>query len=245
VNTSRVEAAGLLEASALMFVAYTGYGRIATMGEEIRQPERNIPRAIIASLAISALLYVVVAAVLVATTPKAEYESIPGGAVLGPAARAFGFPAGVWWIGLGAILAMLGILLNLVLGVSRVWLAMGRRGDMPRGLARVNKAGTTPVPAVILTGALIAALALAGSIKLAWSFSAFTVLVYYAITNAAALRLPREQRRYPRALAWLGLCGCVFLAFWVQWEVWAAGLGLIAAGLLWHVLAQRLAKNST
>jgi APA family basic amino acid/polyamine antiporter len=132
------------------------------------------------------------------------------------------------------------VLLNLLLGMSRVWLAMGRRRDMPGVLARVNKAGTTPVPAVILTGATIATLALIGDIKTTWSFSAFTVLVYYALTNAAALRLPREQRRYPRWIALVGLASCLFLAFWVEWQVWAAGLGLIAFGLVWHVIARKL-----
>lgn len=231
---------GTLEAAALMFVAFTGYGRIATMGEEIRDPARNIPRAVIACLAISALLYAGVATVLVGTVPKSEYQYLPQGASLGQVARSFETPFVVWWVGLGAVVAMLGVLLNLVLGLSRVWLAMGRRGDMPGGLARVNVAGTTPVPAVILTGMLIAALALVGNIRLAWSFSAFTVLVYYAITNAAALRLPAAQRRGPRWLAWLGLSGCLFLAFWVQWQVWAAGLGLIAVGLVWHRIARRL-----
>jgi APA family basic amino acid/polyamine antiporter len=139
---------------------------------------------------------------------------------------------------------MLGVLLNLVLGLSRVWLAMGRRGDMPRVLARVNAKGTTPVPAVVLTGLTIAGLALWGDIKATWSFSAFTVLVYYAITNAAALRLPPEQRRYPKWVACLGLAGCLFLAFWVETRIWMLGLCLIAAGLVWHMIARRLASRT-
>jgi APA family basic amino acid/polyamine antiporter len=144
---------------------------------------------------------------------------------------------------MGAMLAMLGVLLNLVLGLSRVWLAMGRRGDMPRGLASVNAGGTTPVPAVIVTGVVIAALVLIGDVKKTWSFSAFTVLVYYAITNAAALRLTPEQRRYPRVVAVAGLLSCLFLAFWVEWQIWAIGLGLIAVGLLWHTVATRRSRR--
>ncbi len=228
---------GLLEATALMFVAFTGYGRIATMGEEIRDPGRNIPRAMIATLVVSALLYIAVAVVLVGTTMKGDY---PDGAALGQAASSFNSPIAVWWVGIGATVAMLGVLLNLVLGLSRVWLAMGRRRDMPGVLARVNRAGTTPVPAVALTGASIAALALIGDIKTTWSFSAFTVLVYYALTNAAALRLPKSQRRYPRWVAVAGLASCLFLAFWVKWQVWAVGLGLILVGLVWHTAARKL-----
>lgn len=227
---------GLLEASALAFVAYTGYGRIATMGEEINDPRRNIPRAMIVTLALSALVYAAVATVLVGL----------GGTIVpaAPLSAASGYSRPVAWIvAQGAMIAMLGVLLNLVLGLSRMWLAMGRRGDMPKVLARVNASGTTPVPAVILTGLVIAALVLIGDVKTTWSFSAFTVLVYYAITNAAALRLPPGQRLYPRWIALVGIAACLFLAFWVDWRVWAAGLGLIVGGLLWHTVARRLGRR--
>lgn len=230
-------APGMLEAAALMFVAFTGYGRIATMGEEVRNPARNIPRAMVITLVLSAAIYLLVALALV-----------PAGGGFGPAPlREAATRYGHHWlgrvVGVGAMLAMLGVPLNLVLGLSRVWLAMGRRGDMPRVLARVNARGTTPVPAVVLTGLTIAGLALWGDIKATWSFSAFTVLVYYAITNAAALRLPPEQRRYPGWLAWLGLAGCLFLAFWVQTRIWMLGLCLIGAGLVWHLIARRIAAR--
>jgi APA family basic amino acid/polyamine antiporter len=227
---------GLLESSALIFVAFTGYGRIATMGEEIREPARNIPRAVIVTLAVSAALYLAVAMVLACypAKPSQRIEWL----TLQQQSSAFGPSWVPRVIGIGAMLAMLGVLLNLVLGLSRVWLAMGRRRDMPGVLAKVNAGGTTPVPAVILTGVVIAALVLIGDVKKTWSFSAFTVLVYYAITNAAALRLPPDQRRYPRWLAILGLASCLFLAFWVEWKVWAIGLGLIALGLIWHRVAR-------
>src|SRR5690606_7862721 len=143
----------------------------------------------------------------------------------------------------GAMVAMLGVLLNLVLGLSRVWLAMGRRGDMPRVLARVSASGTTPVPAVILTGLVIAVLVLIGDVENAWSFSAFTVLVYYAITNASALRLPPGQRRFPRWIAVVGLASCLFLAFWVEWQIWAIGLGVIVFGLIWHAVTRSIARR--
>jgi len=138
--------------------------------------------------------------------------------------------------------AMLGVLLNLILGNSRVLLAMGRRGDMPAAVARLNDARTTPYVAVVGVGALILALALVGSVKTTWAFSAFTVLVYYAITNLAALRLPEAERRYPRWVAGLGLVACLFLAFWVEWRVWVAGLALLALGLGWRAAFRRLAQ---
>ena len=141
---------------------------------------------------------------------------------------------------MGAITAMLGVLLNLILGLSRVLLAMGRRRDLPRVVARLNQAGTTPSLAVLIVGIAISGLVLIGDVKTTWSFSAFTVLIYYAITNLAALQLSAAERLYPRWLAWLGLAACLFLAFWVDWQIWVIGLGLIIVGLIWHRVARHL-----
>ena len=95
---------------------------------------------------------------------------------------------------------------------------------------------------MLLTGAVVAPLVLTGSVRVTWSFSAFTVLVYYALTNLAALRLPSEARRYPRWIPAAGLVACLGLAFWVDREIWALGLALAAAGLLWHVWRRRQAS---
>ena len=225
---------GLLEASALMFVAYTGYGRIATLGEEVKQPRRTIPRAIGLTIAVTVALYVAVSFVGVASAGAAGFgvAGTEEAAPLAVVARGFGIESAPTILSIGAVTAMLGVLLNLVLGLSRVMLAMGRRGDLPTGLARIDAQGTVPRRAVLLTGAIIIALVSIGSIKLAWSFSAFTVLVYYAITNLAAIRMPDAERLYHPAIAWIGLAGCLGLAFWVEPRVWIAGLGVLAAGLV-------------
>lgn len=235
-ETDRGDLRGLLYATALMFVAYTGYGRIATLGEEVREPRRSIPRAIVATLVVTALLYVAVAAVGVGTV---GWEALAGAtereaAPLEVAARGLGVPGLAPLVAVGAVTAMLGVTLNLILGLSRVLLAMGRRGDLPRGLGRVDEGGRTPRAAVLVAGAAIAGLAATGSVETTWSFSAFTVLLYYAITNLAALRLRGEERLFPRAVAWVGLGGCLFLAFWVDPPVWLAGLGVLGIGLAWH-----------
>ena len=235
----------LLHASALMFVAYTGYGRIATMGEEVREPRRIIPRAIIVTMVLTMLLYTAVAVVGIGAVGAATLSeaATQQAAPLVTAARSFAFPGSAQILAIGAITAMLGVLLNLLLGLSRVLLAMGRRGDMPRILGRLNAAGATPTAAVIVVGVAIAGLTLIGNVRTTWSFSAFTVLIYYALTNLAALRLPPAERLYPRWIAWAGLVACLFLAFWVDWQIWLVGLGLIVVGLLWHLAAQRLAKG--
>lgn len=231
----------LLHATALMFVAYTGYARIATLGEEIRDPARSIPRAIGWTLLGTTILYVAVVTVAVATVGADALAAATeqAAAPLEIVARQFAVPEVSRLVAIGAVTAMGGVLLNLLLGLSRVLLAMGRRGDMPGGLARVDERGASPRNAVVVTGIGIAGLTLIGSVETTWSFSAFTVLVYYALTNLAALRLPAGQRRYSRAIPALGLVGCLGLAFWVEPRIWIAGLALIALGLAWHALARR------
>jgi APA family basic amino acid/polyamine antiporter len=235
--------AGLLGATALMFVAFTGYARIATLGEEMRDPEHTIPRAIIATLVVCALLYIAVGAVGIATIgPDALAEAARSDvAPLVAAAKTFDLPAAAWIVSIGAITAMLGVALNLILGLSRVVLAMGRRGDMPDLFAAVDASGS-PRAAVIAVGIAMGALALIGNVEVTWSFSAFTVLIYYAITNLSALRMPADKRLYSPLFAWIGLAACLALAFFVEREIWMVGLGLIAAGLIWHFFARSLTR---
>lgn len=236
--------AGFLEACALMFVAYTGYGRIATMGEEVRDARRVIPRAILAATAVSALLYAAVgfSAIGAIGAPKLAAASGTEAAPLETVMRMLDQPLAARLVALGAITAMLGVLLNLILGISRVALAMGRRRDLPRQLALIDTQGKTPRVAVIATGLLVLMLTLIGDIRLTWSFSAFTVLLYYAITNWATLRLPMAERLYPRVFAWGGLAACLFLAVWVDARAWMAGLILLAIGLACHLLRRKLAN---
>jgi len=234
-----------LHATALMFVAYTGYGRIATLGEEVREPHRSIPRAIVLTLLATAVLYATVAFVAVASAGAGGLADATrqDAAPLEVIARTFEIPAVAWLVAAGAITAMLGVLLNLLLGLSRVVLAMARRRDMPTLFARIDPRHSSPRVAVVLVGAFIATLAVVGSVKTTWSFSAFTVLVYYALTNLAALRLPAQARLYPRWTSVAGLVSCLGLAFWVEPRIWATGIALIVVGLGWHWLSRRRAAG--
>lgn len=212
----------ILAAVAFLFVAYTGYGRIATLGEEVKDPVTTIPKAVIVTLAVAAVLYMAI--------------EVGGRALAGPgwggALELGGLDMPL--VTIGAVTAMLGVLLNLVLGLSRVWLAMGRRHDMPSGLARLNSRAQ-PTSAIILSGTLVTAVTLVRDISLAWSFSAMTVLLYYGITNLAALRIDRR-----RWTAWAGLGSCVSLSFFVPVQIWLLGLGLIILGLLWKTAFARV-----
>ncbi len=231
----------LPEATALMFVAYTGYGRIATLGEEVIDPRRTIPRAVIITLTVSAVLYTSVAIVGWRLGGiDWRVDDAAGSRVNAPLAALLDGPA-AGFIELGALAAMLGVLLNLVLGLSRVWLAMGRRNDMPNALATLDSQ-QNPTRAVIVTGSVVGLIALVGDLRLAWSFSAFTVLLYYAITNLAALRMPPADRWAPRFLSWFGLASCAFLAFWVDGRAIAMGAALIAAAIVARLMGKRATK---
>lgn len=224
-----------------MFVAYTGYGRIATMGEQVRDPYRTIPRAIIITLGVIMALYIAVAFVGIGSVgaeaiQKATQERA---APFETVARSFAVPGAGVILSVGAVTAMLGVLLNLILGLSRVLLAMGRKGDMPRVFGKLDPTGTTPTAAVIMMGIVIAGLALIGNVRITWSFSAFTVLIYYAITNLAALYIPDEGRLFPKWVAVAGLVSCLLLAFFVEPLVWLTGFGLVVLGLVWFWLVKR------
>jgi APA family basic amino acid/polyamine antiporter len=193
------------------------------LGEEVSRPERVIPRAVIVTLAIAVFLYgMVELGGRAAGGPEWGNVLSEGQSPAQLVSRPF---STVWAV--GAVTAMLGALLNLVLGLSRVWLAMGRRKDMPGRLARLD-ARSTPTAAVIAAALPVALIALIGDISLAWAYSAFNVLLYYGLTNLSALALDRR-----RPTAWLGLGTCVFLSFFVPLGVWLAGAALITVGLIW------------
>ncbi len=235
----------ILYASALMFVAYTGYGRIATLGEEVKNPEKTIPRAIITAMGLIVLIYLLVTLTAIHVMGVEEFgKTIDGEAApLVKVAEVLNMPLIKGIVALAAITAMLGVLLNLILGLSRVMLSMARRGDVPNSIANIRQKDQSPVKAVWFTAAIIALLVLSGNVVFTWSFSAFTVLIYYSITNLAALYLPVGKRLYPRWVSFAGMFSCVFLAFWIDPFVWMLGLGVLVAGLIWHYFADSLKKK--
>lgn len=232
---------GILYATALMFVAYTGYGRIATMSEEVIDPGKTIPRAIIMTLIVSALCYglVAIAAIAAVGSHQLGVSATTSATPLETAAAVLGVPGLSLVVAIGAVTAMLGVLLNLILGLSRIALAMGRRHDLPPFLGAISEQGV-PRAAVMAVGLSIAMLALSGDIETAWSFSAFTVLIYYALTNLAALRLPGDRRLYPAWVAWLGLSGCLLLTPFLPLRIWALGTALIVVGLVCRLAVRRI-----
>jgi basic amino acid/polyamine antiporter, APA family len=231
----------IVHASALIFVAFTGYGRLATLGEEVIDPERTIPRAINSTVLVTALIYWLVALAGLAALGAGGFTLRASGAPLEAVVRPLGGQALAGFVAFGAATAMLGVGLNLLLGMSRVVLAMGRREELPVRLAEVDRAGN-PTAAVLVVVCAVAVLVLVGGIRAAWSFSAVTVLLYYAITNVAALRLNGPRRRGDPVVAAIGLVGCVSLAAFIDVTSWTAAILLLGAG--WALRAVVLKRKT-
>ncbi|MBL8794630.1 MAG: amino acid permease [Planctomycetia bacterium] len=221
---------GIAEAAALLFFAYTGYARLATLGEEVRDPARTIPRAILITVLVSAVLYLAVGVVAVGAVGAGALAG--QAAPLEEAARASALPGCDIVVAVGATTAMLGVLLSQMLGISRMLFALGRRGDLPACFAWVHPRHGVPGVGILLTGAIVLLLSLVGTLTWIVSAVAFTILLYYGITNLAALHLPPEQKRYPRVVAWLGLACCILLGLSLRVEVIGAGLALLVLGHL-------------
>jgi APA family basic amino acid/polyamine antiporter len=228
---------GIAEAAALLFFAYTGYARLATLGEEVREPARTIPQAIVITVAVSAVLYLVVGVVAVGAVGA---EALAGqGAPLEAAAGTFPLAGCGGVVAVGATTAMLGVLLSQFLGLSRMMFAMGRRGDLPVLFAWVHPRYRVPSWGILCSGAVILLLSLFGTLTWIVSAAAFTILLYYGITNLAALRLKPTEKRYPRWVAVLGFICCVALGLSLRLEAIVAGLALLAVGLALRWLFHR------
>lgn len=226
---------GLLQGAGLLFFAFAGYARITTLGEEVRDPERTIPRAVPIALGIALLVY---AAVAVAALSVLGAEGLARSAPLADAVRAAGWPGLTPLVRVGAALAALGSLLALVLGVSRTVLAMARDGHLPRALAAVHPRHQVPHHAELAVGAVVAVLAATADLRGAIGFSSFGVLVYYAIANASAWTLDSAVKG--RAVAVVGLSGCVVLACALPLSSAAWGAAVLAVGVLVHGVRGRL-----
>jgi APA family basic amino acid/polyamine antiporter len=212
---------GMLQGAGLLFFAFAGYARIATLGEEVRDPRRTIPLAIPIALGITLVVY---AAVASAVGLQLGAELTTSSAPLADAVRAAGHPGLEPVIRVGAAVAAVGSLLSLILGVSRTTLAMARDRHLPHVLAAVHPRFGGPHRAEVALGAVVAVLAAFADVRAAIGFSAFTVLVYYAIANASAMTLRG------RVIPVIGLAGCILLAALLPLASVLAGAGVVVSG---------------
>lgn len=220
---------GVLTAAGLLFFAFAGYARIATLAEEVRDPQRTIPRAVSVALGLAVVVYAVVGVVvLVVLGPAGLAGSV---APLADAVRSGPVPALAWVATAGAVTAACGALLGLVAGVTRTALAMAREHDLPSPLARVDPRRGTPVVAQVVLAVVVGALVLVGDLTTVIGASSFGVLLYYAVANAAAWTLPRGSRPV-RWVPGLGFAACLVLAVSLPAASVLAGLGVVGVGLV-------------
>ncbi|GAA2213385.1 APC family permease [Nonomuraea monospora] len=225
---------GIMQGAGLLFFAFAGYARIATLGEEVRDPARTIPRAVGIALGITLAVYALVAVAalrtlqpeLLATSaaPLADLVREAGYGGLAPLVRA------------GAAVAALGALLALLLGVSRTVLAMARERDLPGALSAVDPVRQVPRRAELAVGAAVIVLLLVADLRGAIGFSSFGVLVYYAVANACALTLGRDEGAPPRLVPVAGLVLCLALAATLPVASVVAGVAVFAAGLVIYLV---------
>jgi basic amino acid/polyamine antiporter, APA family len=232
---------GILQSAGLLFFAFAGYARIATMGEEVREPERTIPRAILTALTIVIVIYLVVGvSILIALGPTGVAES------RAPLAAAVNAEGWVWAelpVRLGAAAAALGALLALIAGVSRTTLAMARHDDLPGWLAAVHDRHQVPHHADNAIAGLVCVLILLTDLRGAIGFSSFGVLLYYLIANVAAYTQSSERRRFPRVLQIIGVAGCGILALTLPLSAVIGGAVIFVIGMIYRAIRLRVKKS--
>lgn len=232
---------GIAESSAILFFAFTGYARIATLAEEVREPRKTIPRAVIITIITAIILYLAVSYVAIGaigTTAMAGSKS-----PLQLASTAMQTPGIQWIITLGASTAMLGVLLSQILGISRMLLALGRRNDLPHFFEKISARTSVPHIGILLTGIIIILITILGTFEFVVRAATFTILLYYTITNLAALKQPSAEQLYGKAVPVLGLIGCIMMAFSLPLTVIISGVSLLAIGFVVRFLVKRIQKR--
>lgn len=232
---------GILQSGGLLFFAFAGYARVATLGEEVRNPERTIPRAITIALAAAVIVYGIIAVVVLGTLGPAGVarSNAPLAATVGAAGWAWAVPV----VRVGAAVASLGALLALIAGVGRTTLAMARERDLPHWLSAIHPKTLVPYRAEIALAIAVVALVLAGDLRSAIGFSSFGVLLYYFVANVAAITQDRPHRRYPRALQVLGAIGCLALVATLPPAAIVAGVVVVLVGVGYRLVSGRLAAG--
>src|SRR4051794_19540899 len=224
----------VLQSAGLLFFAFAGYARIATMGEEVRDPRRTIPRAIVTALVIAVAVYAVVAVTLLLVLGPSRLAT--SRAPLADLVAVAGWEWAVPVVAVGASAAALGALLALIAGVGRTTLAMARRADLPRWLAAVHPRHEVPHRAEVAVAVVVSVLVLTVHLRDAIGFSSFGVLLYYLVANVSAFTQPPDQRRFPRWLQIVGAAGCLLLVVTLPWSAVLSGCAVYAVGAVYRAV---------
>jgi APA family basic amino acid/polyamine antiporter len=229
---------GVLQSAGLLFFAFAGYARIATMGEEVRDPQRAIPRAILVALFLAIAIYAVVAVSTMLAIGPDGLAATP--APLAQAVEQSGWAWAALPVRIGAAAASLGALLALIAGVGRTSLAMARHKDLPTWLAAVHPRFQVPHHAEVTLAVVVSLLILLADLRTAIGFSSFGVLLYYLIANMSALTQDAAHRRYPRWLQYVGIAGCAVLVVTLPWQAVVGGVTAFVVGIIYRLVRLRL-----
>lgn len=228
---------GIVQGAAIWFFAFAGYARLATLAEEVKNPARVLTRAIPVALFIVLGLYLLVAISVVWVTPGTVLgqTSAPLAAALQSAGLSAWEPA----LRSVAAVACLGVLIALIAGISRTLMAMSRNADMPTFFAKVSEKRRVPARAEVIVAIAIGLVIIFLNVSEAIGFSAFCVLLYYALANFSALKLTTQERHWPIHYSYTGLACCVFLAFSVPLKSLVIGALSVAALTAYYCLQRR------
>ena len=227
------------QSAAIIFFAFTGYARVATLAEEVKDPKTTIPKAIIIAIASTTILYFLVASIALGILGAEDMARTASPLLFAANRLPNAWVAQV--VAVGATTAMLGVLLSQILGVSRVMLAMARRGDLPDALKNVHPVYGAPDRAILVTGGIVMALALFGTLEWVVSSATFSILLYYGITNLAALRSPKPKKGID-LIPWFGLLTCIALAVSLDAKTLISGMTVLVIGVIGRYLACKLRK---
>ena len=236
--------AGVLYGTYFIFFAYAGFARAAVVAEEVKDAKRNVPRALLLSLAISTVVYVLVGIVAVGLVGPAKLAD--SNSPLTEAISATGSPLAMQIVSFGGLLATASVLLTSILGVSRMAYSMARRRDMPQVLAKLHQKFSTPYYSIWAVGILMAVLVLFFDLTGVVAVSTFGALFYYAFTNAAALKLKTKKRRYHRLFPTVGLATCIVLLAFILFaatQAWIVGVVCLIAGAAYYGVKKQASKR--
>jgi APA family basic amino acid/polyamine antiporter len=235
---------GILQGAGFIFFAYVGFGRIAALGEEVKNPKRTLPLAILLSLVISVVLYI--ATGLVATGLQ-DYRVLAGsGSPLADAARATGNFTLVTTISFGALVATVSVLLTNLIGLGRVSFAMARNGQLPKSLAKIHSKFGTPYISILFTGALMAVLAFVSDLRQTVAITGLSLLSTHIILHVSAIRLRKKvpdlktfKAPFYPLIPSLGLVSCIILMFSLPVEAWIVWACVVVAVSVYYMLVKR------
>lgn len=238
---------GVLQGAGFIFFAYLGFGRISTLGEEVKNPEKNLPMAVLIALIVSLVIYVLTG---LAAAGLQDYQILAeSGSPIAEAAKATGNFGIVVAISFGALIATVSVLLTNLLGLSRVAFAMARNGQLPKSIATVSPRFGTPYISILAMGTLLTVLAYALDLKEAAAITSFAILCVHLTVNLSAIRLRKKMFGsagfrvpfYP-VIPSLGLLSCILLMFSLPPESWVipAVVVIISGGI--YLLVRKTAS---